>query len=92
MTKISPTRRNLLLGLVALTGLAGCGKKGDLAPPEGEEDLYTYPRNLSESRVPGARCHERQSAPEHHTGQYLDLSGFAHQDKNLLKPALHRIL
>lgn len=55
MTKTSPTRRNLLLGLVALTGLAGCGKKGDLAAPEGEEDLYTYPRTYPNpsSQVPG---------------------------------------
>lgn len=55
MTKISPTRRNLLLSLVAVAALAGCGKKGSLAPPDGEEDLYTYPRTYPKpsSQVPG---------------------------------------
>lgn len=55
MTRFSPTRRNLLLGVAALAGLAGCGKKGGLEPPEGEEDLYTYPRTYPKpsSQVPG---------------------------------------
>ena len=55
MTKTSPTRRIIVLSLMAAAGLAGCGKKGDLEPPEGEEDLYTYPRTYPKpsSQVPG---------------------------------------
>ena len=31
------------VALLLFAGLAACGKKSDLEPPEGEKHLYTYP-------------------------------------------------
>lgn len=55
MTTTPPTRRWAIIGLISALGLAGCGKKGKLSPPEGEEDLYTHPQVYPKpsSQVPG---------------------------------------
>ena len=72
MTKFSTARRNLLMSLTALAGLAACGKKGDLAPPEGEEDLYSYPRSYPKpsSQVPGKR---EDRAPQNTTPDNISI-------------------
>ena len=39
-------RRGVAAALIAVAlggGLAACGKRGSLEPPEGEESAYTYP-------------------------------------------------
>ncbi len=55
MTGKSSTRRWVVIGLLSAIGLAGCGKKGKLYAPEGEEDQYTYPKTYPKptSQVPG---------------------------------------
>lgn len=34
----------VLIAVALAAGLAGCGKRGELKPPAGEESRYTYPR------------------------------------------------
>lgn len=55
MRTTTPTRRWAIVGLISALGLAGCGKKGKLSPPEGEEALYTHPQVYPKpsSQVPG---------------------------------------
>ena len=48
MTPTTSRRRQavLLTAVVALAlAVTACGKKSGLSPPEGEEELYTYPRS-----------------------------------------------
>ncbi|WP_282607444.1 lipoprotein [Pelagibius sp. Alg239-R121] len=68
----SLTRRSVVLTLVAAAGLAGCGKKGDLAPPEGEEDLYTYPGTYPKpsSQVPGVN---KERTPQNTTPDNISI-------------------
>lgn len=60
----------VLAGLIAGAGLAACGKRGSLEPPEGEEGAYTYPRfypapsTVLPPEEPEARPRSRQ-APSH---------------------------
>lgn len=67
-----PARAGLCLALaVALlgAGIAGCGKRGEPGPPEGEEDKYTYPRTYPDpasvlpSAGPAGRAASREAPP-----------------------------
>lgn len=51
-------RHLLLLAAAAPLLLAGCGKKGGLRPPPGEEGKYSYPR-----RYPAPKSVLPQGAP-----------------------------
>jgi len=58
-------RRSLrlaLLGAALLAGLSACGKRGDLAPPEGEEAAYTWPQAYPDPATvrPGGEADEVQ--------------------------------
>ncbi len=57
------------LVLTALaSGLAGCGRKGSMHAPEGEESSYTYPR-FYPARDPKAPKAEDPSAEENGLGE-----------------------
>lgn len=43
-TRVLPPLWAAAIGLLLVGVLAGCGKKSDVAPPEGEASSYTYPR------------------------------------------------
>ena len=49
------------LAMACLLFAAGCGVEGNPVPPEGEEDLYTYPLPYPdpETVVPGGREEDR---------------------------------
>jgi len=59
----------LTAALLAMALVAGCGKKNDVSPPDGEGHLYTYPRDypapVSGAAVPdrGAEQQDRLSPP-----------------------------
>ncbi len=57
-----------LLMALALA-LAGCGRKGDLRPPEGEESAYGYPQAYPAPEsvlpeIPGPAAEPREDATE----------------------------
>ena len=53
-----PHRTVLAAALLATALVAGCGKKNEVSPPDGQEHLYTYPRNYP-APVPGAAVPSR---------------------------------
>lgn len=50
----------LAAALLATVLVAGCGKKNDISPPDGQEDLYTYPRDYP-APVPGTVVPDRSA-------------------------------
>ena len=57
-------QKALLAGaLLAVALVAACGKKNDVSPPDGQEELYTYPRDYP-APAPGAAVPDRSAQQE----------------------------
>lgn len=65
----------LILAASLTLALSACGKQGNLYPPEGQEEAYTYPSTYPapETLVPGGgidRPAEEDAAKQHYGGAY----------------------
>ena len=54
------TKAFLVPALMATALVAGCGKKNDISPPDGQEGLYTYPRAYP-APLPGSAAQDRSA-------------------------------